>query len=116
MEYTARANFWAQTVRALPLPDFFPAGRDISGPQRCSGGTRRPLRRRPTEGRRSRSSCLRGHTACRPIPWPVAADEIVDLYENHEAWAAAYPLASMCFTRELAHRTLLDLLEKLDAP
>ena len=46
----------------------------------------------------------------------VAADEIVELYEDDEAWAAAYPLASACFTRELAHRVLLELLEKLDAP
>jgi hypothetical protein len=46
----------------------------------------------------------------------VAADEIVDLYEDHEAWAAAYPLCSACFTRELARRVLLELLEKLDAP
>jgi len=47
----------------------------------------------------------------------VAADEIVDLYyEDNEAWAAAYPLASACFTRELARHVLLDMLEKLDAP
>src|ERR687891_1504290 len=46
----------------------------------------------------------------------VAADEIIDLYEDHEAWAAAYPLSSACFTRELARRVLLELLEKLDAP
>jgi hypothetical protein len=46
----------------------------------------------------------------------VASDEIVDLYEDHEAWAAAYPLSSACFTGELARRVLLDLLEKLDAP
>jgi hypothetical protein len=46
----------------------------------------------------------------------VAADEIVDLYEDHEAWASAYPLASTCFTRELARRVLLELLDKLDAP
>ena len=46
----------------------------------------------------------------------VAVDEIVELYEDDEAWAAAYPLAFRCFTRELAHRTLLDVLEKLDAP
>jgi hypothetical protein len=46
----------------------------------------------------------------------VAADEIVDLYEDHEAWAADYPLASACFTRELARSVLLDVLEKLDAP
>jgi hypothetical protein len=30
--------------------------------------------------------------------------------------AAAYPLSSACFTRELARRVLLELLEKLDAP
>jgi hypothetical protein len=46
----------------------------------------------------------------------VASDEIVDLYEDHEAWAAAYPLASACFTQELARSVLLDVLEKLDAP
>jgi hypothetical protein len=46
----------------------------------------------------------------------AAADEIVDLYEDHEAWATAYPLASPCFTRELARRVLLELLDKLDAP
>jgi hypothetical protein len=46
----------------------------------------------------------------------VAADEIVDLYEDHEAWATAYPLSSACFTRELARRILLELLDKLDAP
>jgi hypothetical protein len=46
----------------------------------------------------------------------VAADEIVDLYEDHEAWAAAYPLASACFTQELARSTLLDVLDKLDVP
>jgi hypothetical protein len=46
----------------------------------------------------------------------VAADEIVDLYEDHEVWATAYPLSSACFTRELARRVLLDLVEKLDAP
>jgi hypothetical protein len=45
----------------------------------------------------------------------VAADEIVDLYEDHEAWATAYPLASACFTRELARRILLELLDKLNA-
>jgi hypothetical protein len=38
------------------------------------------------------------------------------LYEDHEAWAAAYPLSSTCFTRELARRVLLDLLAKLEAP
>jgi hypothetical protein len=46
----------------------------------------------------------------------VAADEIVDLYEDQEAWATAYPLASACFTRELARRVLLELLDTLDAP
>jgi hypothetical protein len=46
----------------------------------------------------------------------VASDEIIDLYEDHEAWAAAYPLSSACFTRELARGVLLELLEKLDAP
>jgi hypothetical protein len=46
----------------------------------------------------------------------VASDEIVDLYEDHEAWAAAYPLSSACFTRDLARGVLLDLLEKLDTP
>jgi hypothetical protein len=46
----------------------------------------------------------------------VASDEIIDVYEDHEAWAAAYPLASACFTRELARGVLLELLEKLDAP
>jgi hypothetical protein len=46
----------------------------------------------------------------------VAADEIIDLYEDHEAWAAAYPLASACLTQELARTVLLDLLDKLDAP
>jgi hypothetical protein len=46
----------------------------------------------------------------------VAADEIVDVYEDHEAWAADYPLASACFTQELARSVLLDSLEKLDAP
>jgi hypothetical protein len=45
----------------------------------------------------------------------VASDEVVDLYEDHEAWAAAYPLSSACFNRELAHRVLLELLEKLEA-
>jgi hypothetical protein len=46
----------------------------------------------------------------------VAADEILDGYEDHEAWAAAYPLSSMCFTPDLARKVLLDLLEKLEAP
>jgi len=46
----------------------------------------------------------------------VASDEIVDVYEDHGAWAAAYPLSSACFTRELARGVLLELLEKLDAP
>ena len=46
----------------------------------------------------------------------AAAFEIVELYEDDEAWAAVYPLSSACFTRELARRVLLDLLEKLDAP
>jgi hypothetical protein len=46
----------------------------------------------------------------------VAADEIVDLYADHESWATAYPLASACFTNELARSALLDVLEKLDAP
>jgi hypothetical protein len=46
----------------------------------------------------------------------AAADEIVDLYEDHEAWATAYPLSSACFTRELANSVLLDLVDKLDAP
>jgi hypothetical protein len=46
----------------------------------------------------------------------VAADEIVDLYEDHESWAAAYPLASACFTQELARSVLLDVLEKLTSP
>ena len=46
----------------------------------------------------------------------VAADEIVDLSEDHEAWAAGYPLSSACFTCELARRVLLELLDKLDAP
>jgi hypothetical protein len=45
----------------------------------------------------------------------VAADEIVELYEDYEVWATAYPLSSACFTRELARRVLLELLEKLDA-
>jgi hypothetical protein len=46
----------------------------------------------------------------------VAADEIVDLYEDHETWATAYPLSSACFTRELARSVLLDVLDKLHAP
>jgi hypothetical protein len=46
----------------------------------------------------------------------VAADEIVNVYEDHEAWATAYPLSSACFTRELANSVLLDLVDKLDAP
>ena len=46
----------------------------------------------------------------------VAADEIVDVYEDHEAWATAYPLSSACFTRELARSVLLDVLEKLNSP
>ena len=46
----------------------------------------------------------------------VAADEIVDLYEDHEAWASAYPLASTCFTRELARKVLLELLDKQETP
>jgi hypothetical protein len=46
----------------------------------------------------------------------VAADETVELDEDHEAWAAAYPLASACFTQELARRAFLELLDKLDAP
>jgi hypothetical protein len=46
----------------------------------------------------------------------VSADEIVDLFEDHEAWATAYPLSSACFTQELARTTLLDVLEKLDTP
>jgi hypothetical protein len=46
----------------------------------------------------------------------VAADEVVDLTEDYEAWATAYPLSSACFTQELACKVLLDLLEKLDAP
>jgi hypothetical protein len=46
----------------------------------------------------------------------VAADEIIDVYEDHEAWATAYPLSSACFTRELARSVLLDVLEKLNSP
>jgi hypothetical protein len=46
----------------------------------------------------------------------VAADETVELDEDHDAWAAAYPLASACFTPESARRVLLELLEKLDDP
>jgi hypothetical protein len=46
----------------------------------------------------------------------ISADEILDLYENHEEWAVDYPLSSRSFTRELAQTVLLDLLEKLDAP
>jgi hypothetical protein len=46
----------------------------------------------------------------------VAADEIIDLYEDHEAWATAYPLSSACFTQELARTVLLDVLDKLNAP
>lgn len=46
----------------------------------------------------------------------VAADEIIELYEDHEAWATAYPLSSACLTRELARMVLLELLDKLDAP
>jgi hypothetical protein len=46
----------------------------------------------------------------------VAADEIVDMYEDHESWATAYPLSSACFTRELARSVLLDVLEKLNSP
>jgi len=46
----------------------------------------------------------------------VAADEIIEVYEDQEAWAAAYPLSSACLTPELARRTLLDLLDKLNAP
>jgi hypothetical protein len=46
----------------------------------------------------------------------VAADETVEWDEDHEAWAAAYPLASACFTPELARRVLLELLDTLDAP
>jgi hypothetical protein len=46
----------------------------------------------------------------------ISADEIFDLYEDQEAWAAVYPLSSACFTRELAQSVLLELLEKLDAP
>jgi hypothetical protein len=30
--------------------------------------------------------------------------------------AAAYPLSLMCFTRDVAHKTLLDLRAKLEAP
>jgi hypothetical protein len=46
----------------------------------------------------------------------VSADDLLDLYEDHEAWAAAYPLSSTCFSRDLAQKPLLDLLEKLLAP
>ncbi len=46
----------------------------------------------------------------------VAADEIIDVSEDHEAWAAAYPLSSACLTRELAQRVLLARLDTLDAP
>jgi hypothetical protein len=46
----------------------------------------------------------------------VAADEILDLYEDDAAWATAYPLSSACFSRELARRVLLEVLDKLDAP
>src|SRR5262245_21735883 len=46
----------------------------------------------------------------------VAADEIVELYEDQEAWATAYPLSSACFTRELACRVLRELLDTLEAP
>jgi hypothetical protein len=46
----------------------------------------------------------------------VAGDEIIDVYEDHEAWAAVYPLSSACLTQELARTMLLDLLDKLDAP
>src|SRR5262245_52615846 len=46
----------------------------------------------------------------------VAADETVEWDEDQESWAAAYPLASACFTPELAGRVLLELLDTLDAP
>jgi hypothetical protein len=46
----------------------------------------------------------------------VSTDEIVDLYEEYETWAALYPLSSTCFIPDQAYKTLLDLLEKLDAP
>jgi hypothetical protein len=46
----------------------------------------------------------------------VAADEIVDVYEDPEAWATDYPLSSTCFTRELARSVLLGVLEKLNSP
>jgi hypothetical protein len=46
----------------------------------------------------------------------VAANEIVDVYEDHETWATAYSLSSACFTRELARSVLLDVLEKLNSP
>ncbi len=39
----------------------------------------------------------------------VAADEIVDVYEDQEAWAAAYPLSAACFTRNLAHNGCRDV-------
>jgi hypothetical protein len=48
-----------------------PGGREIAGPQRGSGGTRRRLRSRPPAGRRARSSCPRCQTACLPMPWPT---------------------------------------------
>ena len=46
----------------------------------------------------------------------VAADELVKAYEDHEAGAAASPLASACCTRALARRVRLELRAKRDAP
>jgi hypothetical protein len=46
----------------------------------------------------------------------IASDEIVDLYDSHEAWRDAYPLSATCFTPELARETLVDLVAKLRLP
>jgi hypothetical protein len=45
----------------------------------------------------------------------ISADETLDLNEDQEAWATLYSLSSTCFSPDQAHKTLLDLLEKLDA-
>jgi hypothetical protein len=43
----------------------------------------------------------------------VAADDLLDLFDD-EGWAANFPRSAACFTRELAHRVLTDMREKLD--
>ncbi len=46
----------------------------------------------------------------------AAADELLDLYADQEAWNANFPCSAACFRQELAQKVVLDLREKLDRP